>query len=312
MRTRLDRRAFMSATAATVFGATTPLRRLCAQAAAAELGIVAIAEDVILITGAGANICALQNDDALLLVDGGAQEYAAAVLEALDTWSGGKPVEIMFNTNWRPEHTGLNETLAARGTRILAHENTRLWMTIPFDVEWEQAHYDERPAAAQPTETFYGGGQLQFGNVVVRYDYYPQAHTDGDICVHIPHRDVLVASDLMTVASYPIVDYVTGGWIGGMRDALTAMLESTTPSTRIVPAVGPVQTQTSLRRQLEMCTSVSNAVREAYRNGRSQDEFRASAPTAAFDAERGDPDLFLNLVFKGTWGHVRELGAGII
>jgi glyoxylase-like metal-dependent hydrolase (beta-lactamase superfamily II) len=290
----------------------TPLRRLLAQSAASDLRVIALADDMIVISGAGANICAVQNDESLLLVDGGAPEQGTAVLEALDAWSGGKPVEILFNTNWRPDHTGLNETLTARGTRILAHENTRLWMTIPFDVDWEHTHYDERPAAVQPNETFYVGGELEFGNIAVRYDYYPQAHTDGDICVYFPHRNVLVASDLMTVGSYPIVDYVTGGWIGGMEQALEAMVKEADSQVRIVPAVGPVQNREALRRQLAMCTSVREAVREAYRTGQGLDEFKAAAPTAAFDAERGNPDLFLDLVFKGTWGHARELGAGII
>jgi glyoxylase-like metal-dependent hydrolase (beta-lactamase superfamily II) len=312
MRTRIDRRTFVRSTTAAALGATLPLRLLHAQSTARGIGVVELTDDMIVIMGAGANICALQNDNALLLVDGGAREHASAVLAALDQWSGGKPVDIMFNTNWRPDHTGLNEVLAARGTRILAHENTRLWMTVPFDVDWESAHYDVRPVGERPNETFYVGGDLSFGDLAVHYDYHPQAHTDGDISVYFPHRDLLVASDLLAVGRYPVLDYATGGWIGGLEQALESMIAATRPQTRVVPAVGPVQVQTALTRELEMCRHVREAVRDAYRNGRTAAEFYASEPTAGYDAERGDPTMFLQLAFKGTWPHVRELGAGII
>jgi hypothetical protein len=37
----------------------------------------------------------------------------------------------------------------------------------------------------------------------------------------------------------------------------------------------------------------------------------AANPTQEFDAARGDPSLFLKLVHKGAWPHIRELG-GVI
>jgi hypothetical protein len=40
-------------------------------------------------------------------------------------------------------------------------------------------------------------------------------------------------------------------------------------------------------------------------------DFVASKPTAAFDAKWGDPQLFLRLVYKGGFAHLRELG-GVI
>ena len=43
----------------------------------------------------------------------------------------------------------------------------------------------------------------------------------------------------------------------------------------------------------------------------SFEDFVASAPTREFDAERGDPSQFLALVYKGAWGHNRELGGTI-
>jgi hypothetical protein len=40
-------------------------------------------------------------------------------------------------------------------------------------------------------------------------------------------------------------------------------------------------------------------------------DFIAAKPIATFEAERGDPTLFLQLVYKGGFAHLRELG-GVI
>ena len=51
------------------------------------------------------------------------------------------------------------------------------------------------------------------------------AHTDGDIYVFFPQQNVLVAGDVLSVGQYPILDYVTGGWIGGLQNANQALLK---------------------------------------------------------------------------------------
>ena len=45
-----------------------------------------------------------------------------------------RPVHTLFNTHWHPEQTGSNERLGKAGKTIIAHENTRLWLTT--DVTW--------------------------------------------------------------------------------------------------------------------------------------------------------------------------------
>ncbi len=55
-----------------------------------------------------------------------------------------------------------------------------------------------------------------FGREPIEYGYMPQAHTDGDIYVYFPGPNILVAGDVVSVDRYPIVDWSTGGWIGGM------------------------------------------------------------------------------------------------
>jgi glyoxylase-like metal-dependent hydrolase (beta-lactamase superfamily II) len=162
-----------------------------------------------------------------------------------------------------------------------------------------------------PNKTFYTSGSVDFEGRMVEYLHLPRAHTDGDVVVLFRDANVLAAGGVLTVGAYPVVDYVTGGWIGGLEAATRALLDATDKSTRIVPAVGPISGRDELEAQLALCTAVRERVADAYRKGLSFDEFVATKPTKEFDAARGDPAQFLMLVHKGAWAHIRELG-GVI
>ena len=129
--------------------------------------------------------------------------------------------------------------------------------------------------------------------------------------VFFPHANVLVASDLLSVGSYPVPDYATGGWIGGMVAASEKLLAATDERTRFVAATGPAHGRAALQSQLDLCTAVRKRTAEAFRAGMSFRDFAASKPTAEFDAQWGDAAQFLALVYKGGFGHLRELG-GVI
>jgi glyoxylase-like metal-dependent hydrolase (beta-lactamase superfamily II) len=249
--------------------------------------------------------------DGVLLVDGGLRRHAAALLAALGERWPGRRVEILFNTNWRDEHVGANEAVSTTGAKIMAHENTKLWLGGDFFVEWEDRHYAPRPAAMLPNSTFYASGGFTFGGKRVEYLHLPRAHTDGDVAVFFPDANLLVASDVLSVGRYPVPDYATGGWIGGMLAASQKLLDATDARTRIVAAEGPVHGRGALQAQHELCTAVRQKTAEAFRAGMSFKDFAASKPTAAFDSQWGDPAQFLALVYKGGFAHLRELG-GVI
>ena len=267
--------------------------------------------DLVLIEGAGAHVVALGTADGVLLVDGGLAERSAAVTAALAQRWPGRPVKLLFNTNWRDEHVGSNEPALAAGARVMAHENTKLWLGGDFDVEWENKHYSPRPARMLPNSTFYVSGGVELGGRRAEYWYLPRAHTDGDVAVFFPDANVLVASDLLSVGRYPVPDYATGGWIGGLLAASKALLDKTDGETKIVPATGAVVGRAELTAQHELCMAVREKAAEAFHNGMSLKDFVASQPTAAYDAKWGDPSLFLKLVYKGGFAHLRELG-GVI
>ncbi|HET7134051.1 MAG TPA: MBL fold metallo-hydrolase, partial [Gammaproteobacteria bacterium] len=272
----------MAAAGGTLLGAALPRLSLGGEA---PLALTDLGGGLAVIEGAGANVVAAASESAVLLVDGGSAEGSPALLGLLAERMGGRPVTVLFNTNWRPERTGSNEALGASGTKIVAHENTKLWLGGDFVVDWQERRYRPRPKAALPTVTFYESGTFDFAGRRIDYRYLPRASTDGDVAVFFPDANVLVASDLVTVARYPMLDYVTGGWIGGFEAATKALLEITDAKTRIVPAAGAVCGRPALERQLELASTVRQRVAEAYRTGMSRADFVATRPTREFDAE---------------------------
>ena len=82
----------------------------------------------------------------------------------------------------------------------------------------------------------------RYGAVRLELGALPPAHTNGDLYVFLREANVLMVSDTLTVKRYPVMDYSTGGWIGGVIDANTALLALADDNTRIVPGLGPMHT----------------------------------------------------------------------
>jgi glyoxylase-like metal-dependent hydrolase (beta-lactamase superfamily II) len=278
---------------------------------AAPIAATKLTDNLTLVTGAGGNIVVLNGPDGLLLVNGSLPETAPDLVKFLADQFKGQRVQVLFNTCWHLDHTGSNDTLKKAGVKILAHENTKLWIGADFYSDWEKRAYKPRPAGAFPTETFYTSGKMTFGAEKIEYGYMPQAHTDGDIYVYFPAQNVLVAGDVLSVGRYPICDYVTGGWLGGLQNANTALLKVANADTKIVPGNGPVQTRADLQAQAEMCATMRDRFVKLMRQGMGPSDMIAAAPTKDFDAKWGDPEIFIKNAYRGMWGHVRELG-GIV
>src|SRR5262249_19950088 len=189
------------------------------------------------------------------------------LVKFLDKEFKGQHVTTLFNTDWHLEHTGSNETFRKSEAKIMAHENTKLWIGADFYSDWENRRYKPRPVEALPTETFYTNGKMTLGKVAIEYGYMMQAHTDGDIYIFFPEQNVLVAGDVLSVGRYPILDYVTGGWIGGLQNANQTLLKVANPETKIVPGSGPVQTHADLQAQADMCNSMRDRLVKLMRQG---------------------------------------------
>ena len=300
-----DRRHFLVATlagAAALAGGRL-LRPAAAQGALRE---VELRDDLKLVTGMGSNALVLRAAGAAAVVDSGSPEHATELAKLVRGDLGLLSVELLFNTHWHPAHTGGNEALRSGGTEILAHELTKLWMSTEYYVDWEDKTYTPRVAAALPTRTFYSSDPqplvVGIGDEEIEYGHLPEAHTDGDVYVRFRNRNVLAAGGVVTHGEYPVIDYATGGWIGGLVEATKKLLDLTDADTLIVPANGPAQPRAHLEAQLEMLTVVRGRIENAMRKGLSIAEMLAAGVTNEFDAAWGENrERFVANIYHGLW-----------
>ena len=273
----------------------------------AEIVASPLTDALTLISGAGANVIAARGPEGILLVDGGLEEHSADLikltLKELSAKTSARRIHTLFNTHWHPAQTGSNLRLGKSGTNIIAHEKTKLWLSRKIEVSWRDTSYGPLPEKARPSQTIYTSAKLNFGDEQIEYGYLPQAHTDGDIYVFFRKANVLVAGDAVTSDRWPLIDWQTGGWLGGMAGGFTKLIDVTNAETRVVPANGPMLTRADLEQQRSMYRTIYERLVKSLTSGLGPEEAVAAAPTREFNPQWGDPTPFVTMAFKSLWGH---------
>jgi cyclase len=273
---------------------------------APEVGTLKLADDLFVVRIPGqANVIAQIAADGVVLVDGGSAGAYDALITAVSGLPGAGAVlnhVTLFNTHWHPEQTGSNGVIGNAGGTIIAHENTRLWLNADITYPWNGQKFKRLAKIAQPNKTFYTTGKLDSG---VRYGYIPDAaHTDGDLYVFFPKQNVLAVGGAVSGQGWPVVDYVTGGWIGGIVGGLQRLQTLADENTRVVPANGPVLSLADLKKQYEMYGTIYDRLSQLLNKGRGPSEAVAANPTKEFDAQMGNPDEFVRRAFESLWAYL--------
>ncbi len=307
----MQRRRFLFAAPAAALAVSAIGTRVRAAAAVAPR-VTELAPRLWLIAGYGGNVTVFDSADGVLLVDGGSPAHSAALLAEVQRLTGKPSVHTLFNTHWHHDQTGSNETLGKAGTRIIAHEYTRLWLTTDVESKWEQRVYQPLPKHALPTETFYTEGELQFGGERITYGHLGQAHTDGDLYVRFANANVLVAGDVVAVDRFPLVDPASNGWIGGLAAAAGTLAALGDERTRVVPGVGAVQGIAHVKAEQQMLDTLRERLTRLLAQGKSAGEMIAERPAAEFEAQWGDPTQLIRNAYPGLAHRARELGVSIV
>jgi len=309
-----DRREFLKVgLGAAVAIAASRVRSAAAQSQypTEHLAVTKIRDGLHLIASDVSNCLLFDHRAARLLVDSGPPDLAAELAQIVSVRLGQAPIGVLLNTHWHPEHTGGNDMIGRDGAKIIAHESTRLWMSTEYYVDWQDRTYEPRARMALPNETFFSSDPqpctLDIGDESLEYGHFREAHTDGDIYVLFRERNVLVAGGAVggdparNAAAYPVPDYATGGWIGGLIEASEKLLALSNDRTLIVPHAGPTQSRAEVQAQLAMLRTMRERVEGLMRKGRSAAEMIASGVTSDFDSRYGDGSRFIRNVYEGLW-----------
>jgi glyoxylase-like metal-dependent hydrolase (beta-lactamase superfamily II) len=251
------------------------------------------------LAGAGCNVVALSGPDGALLVDGGLAENSAALLQSVAATTGGR-VHTLINTHWHPEQTGSNESVGKAGGTLIAHEVSRLALTRAEQSPLFAGSYGPLPERARPAKTTYNTGSLQHAGESVEYRYLPAAHTNGDLFVHFPRRNVIVAGGPVAIDHWPVIDYVNGGFMHGFLRSYEILAEVARADTVIIPANGPTLTGADLAKQKDMYFDLFRMFFRSFNKGYGPMDIVADRPLKAYEAQYGDPAQFLEYAYRST------------
>jgi cyclase len=299
---RAARRRFLSAVAGaagsvSLGGALWPFFPAGAQPAAANITTTDLG-GLFLFEGAGANVVAMPGEDGALMIDGGLAEHAEALLLAVYAATGNERIHTLINTHWHPEQTGVNEIVGRAGGVIFAHEKTRTYLSHSVYSALFDGRLPPLAEEGRPNEVARGNGSLQFAGRRLDYGYLPAAHTDGDLYVHFPDLNVLVAGGVVGAERWPLLDYRNGAWFGGRVRALEWLADLVDADTRVVPADGRLLTGQEVVRQRDIYQELFETMIAYMNMGFGPEDAVARNPLAEYNDELGDPSAFLDGAYR--------------
>jgi glyoxylase-like metal-dependent hydrolase (beta-lactamase superfamily II) len=246
-----------------------------------------------LLQGTGCNVVALPGPDGALLIDGGLATRSKALLKALENATGSSRVSALINTHWHPEQTGSNLIVGSTGGLIIAHEVTRLYEGRKATSVCYEGTYGPLPEKARATKTTRTSGSLEFAGQHVEYDYLPAAHTDGDLYIHFPEANVLVAGGPVSGGRWPVLDIHNGGWLGGLVRAYEKLAAVVKPDTCVVPADGKLLTGADIVRYHEIYQKLFTRMFEYFNKGFGPSDAVAARPLKDYEDELEDASVFI-------------------
>ena len=133
---------------------------------------------------------------------------------------------------------------------------------------------------------------MEFAGQQIDYGYMPAAHTDGDLFVHFPKMNLLVAGGVVSAEEWPLLDYRNGAWLGGRVRALERLAGLVNPDTRVVPANGRVMTGSDIVRHRDIYQKLFATMIGYLNMGLGPEDAVERNPLKEYQAEFGDPSAF--------------------
>ncbi|HEV7898753.1 MAG TPA: MBL fold metallo-hydrolase [Planosporangium sp.] len=232
------------------------------------------------------NVSLVVGDGAALLVDTLSTDDQALQLRDAVRRVTPYPLTVV-NTHHHFDHCFGNAVVVGPDRPIWAHEETarllreeatRLqreyyteWAPILPELAAGLAAVTVRP----PDHTVHLEAAVEVGGRSVALRHLGRGHSVGDLVVHVPDADVVIAGDLVEEGGPPSFG---DGYPLEWGETLFALLELTTPTTVVVPGHGAVVGPEFVRAQHDELTTLEWLIRDGHTDGARVDEVAAVAP----------------------------------
>lgn len=139
-----------------------------------------------------------------------------------------------------------------------------------------------------PELTFNDRLTLHLGDMTLKLIDYGEAHTDGDLLVHVPELRLLLVGDLFSKGWLPEIQEGRAG-VSGWLEVLDPLLDGGGAVERVVPGHGEIMTAAELRAQRDYLRDLRDGV------------------AAAFEAGLSLSDALERLAFESRFEHLTHL-----
>jgi glyoxylase-like metal-dependent hydrolase (beta-lactamase superfamily II) len=268
-------------------------------------GVYATIADMSKGTQCGSNGGVIAGRDAVLIVEGHFQPEGAALEIEVARAAGKGPVRAAVDTHFHFDHSFGNIGYASQGIPVMAHEKVASLMKERYaalqgvdkapllaqaekkvagaadsidkarkqdDLGKIKMTYSAIDSAtlAYPTELLRPADfpkRIDLGGLTAVIEFHP-GHTETDVIVRVPERDVVFGGDLVFYRAYPVsVDADMIAW----RKVLDRFCEYSR-QTQFVPGHGPVCGVEAVRDQADVMDDLRSHAEKMIRNGSTVEE----------------------------------------
>ena len=158
--------------------------------------------DILYLMTGGSNTLALMRDDGVVLVDTKPAGWGKTILHNVEEVTE-KPVATIINTHAHPDHVGGNVELPT-ATTIVAHANARARMEKMEMFRGANAKFLPNTIVTDRMTLLDGADRIDLY-------YFGKGHTDGDLVVVFPGKNLAHFGDLFPAKALPVIDTASGG-----------------------------------------------------------------------------------------------------
>lgn len=269
--------------------------------------------------GEGGNSLVVVGPEGTVLVDCKNAPFGACLRREAETW--GRPLQLVINTHHHADHTGGNHAFVA-DIPVMAHPACKPRIAPQVNRYISQAKEaitrlsadEELPAARrraregvirdarayhdrlgdlaaanfEPTRTMDSDAvetEVAGERIVLRH--FGPGHTDNDVVVYFPTRNVLHTGDLLFHRRHPFIDRPAGATSRGWQESLRRVAALCDPQTVVVPGHGDLTDLGGIKTQIEYFDKVRDLVAAARKEGKSKAEVQR-LPADAFAGYGGE------------------------
>lgn len=251
--------------------------------------------------GEGGNSLLLVGSKGSFLVDTKNTGFGAALRR--DAQSLGSPVSMVINTHHHQDHTGGNNAFT-KDIAVLAHTKAKARISTPGQMKQyiggitgtiakvrtantpnaravladaeAMLKAEPKPSDFEPSRTTEGNETIEVAGTKVQLVHVGAGHTDNDLIVFLPEKNVLHTGDLVFNKVHPYFDVGAGANSAGWAKSCAKIVSMCNDKTVVIPGHGDVGDVSIVKTQIEYLKHVRGAADKAIGAGKTREEFIAS------------------------------------